>query len=119
MMYVYRILKSLELDVEVPIVLEIHNKGAVDVANSVGGRARHMEVQMQFLCELKEQGLLIVKHISVEDIEEDVFAKNKNKNTAPSSLFLEHIPDPYNCGCGWVHGGQRQRLMFTHYYYVI
>eukprot|EP00956_Cyclotella_meneghiniana_P041644 scaffold233431_cov53-Cyclotella_meneghiniana.AAC.1 len=45
MMYVYRILVSLDLSVELPMVLEIDNKGAVDMANnwSVGGRTRHME----------------------------------------------------------------------------
>jgi hypothetical protein len=39
MMYCYRIITSLGLKVELPMVLEMDNKGAVDLANnySVGG----------------------------------------------------------------------------------
>ncbi len=40
MMYCYRIITSLGLKVELPMVLEMDNKGGVDLANnySVGGR---------------------------------------------------------------------------------
>eukprot|EP00956_Cyclotella_meneghiniana_P019366 scaffold33146_cov63-Cyclotella_meneghiniana.AAC.1 len=76
------------------MVLGIDNKGAVDMANnwSVGGRTRHMEVRMHFLRELKDQGLLIVKHISGVDNETDIFTKN-----TPSSVFLKHIPKFVGC----------------------
>ena len=33
MLYVYRLLESLELEVELPMVLEMDNSGAVDIAN--------------------------------------------------------------------------------------
>eukprot|EP00956_Cyclotella_meneghiniana_P002520 scaffold2883_cov76-Cyclotella_meneghiniana.AAC.3 len=95
MMYVYQILVSLELSVELPMVLEIDNKGAVDMANIwsvLGGRTRHMEVRMHFLHELKDQGLLIVKHIAGKDNEADIFTKN-----TPSSVFLKHIPKFVGC----------------------
>ena len=67
MVYIYCLLKSLELEVKLPMVLEMDNKGAVDLANnwSMGGRTRHMDVYNYFLHELKEQGLLIIKHVSV------------------------------------------------------
>ena len=46
MLYIYRLLESLELEVELPMVLEMDNSGAVDIANSwsVGGRTRHVDV---------------------------------------------------------------------------
>ncbi len=46
MLYIYHSLKSLKLKVELPMVLEMDNSGAVDIANSwsVGGRTRHMDV---------------------------------------------------------------------------
>ena len=46
MLYMYCLLKSLELEVKLPIVLEMDNKGAVDLANnwSIGGRTRHIDV---------------------------------------------------------------------------
>mmetsp|Transcript_22545 Transcript_22545/g.50372 ORF Transcript_22545/g.50372 Transcript_22545/m.50372 type:complete len:111 (-) Transcript_22545:80-412(-) len=57
-----RILNSLGLEVELLMILEIDNKGAVDICNSwtVGGRTIHVEIKMTFLRELKEQGLVKV-----------------------------------------------------------
>jgi hypothetical protein len=48
------------------MVLEMDNKGAVNLANSwsVGGRTRHVDVQMFFLRELKDDGLIVIRHIS-------------------------------------------------------
>ncbi len=68
MMYCYRIITSLGLKVELPMVLEMDNKGAVDLAKnySVGGRTRHVDVKFFFLRELKEQGLLVIKHVPGE-----------------------------------------------------
>ena len=62
MLHIYRLLESLELKVELPMVLEMDNSGAVDIANSwsVGSRMRHVDVRNYFLCELKDQGLLIL-----------------------------------------------------------
>jgi hypothetical protein len=34
MLYIYRLLESLELEVELPMVLEMDNSGAVDIANN-------------------------------------------------------------------------------------
>ena len=51
MLYIYCLLKPLELEVKLPMVLEMDNKGAVDLANnwSVGGRTRHVDVRNYFL----------------------------------------------------------------------
>jgi hypothetical protein len=65
MVYIYRLFTSLGLKVELPMVLEMDNKGAVDLANnwSVGGRTRHMDVRQHYLRELKDEGLLVIKHL--------------------------------------------------------
>jgi len=57
MMYIYRVIKSLDLQVELPMTAEMDNSGARDLANSwsVGGRTRHVYVCMFFLQELKEE----------------------------------------------------------------
>ena len=54
MLYIYRLLRSLELEVKLPMVLEMDNKGAVDLANnwSMGGRTCHVDICNYFLCEL-------------------------------------------------------------------
>ena len=50
---------------ELPILLENDNKGAVDLANnwSLGGQTRHVDVRNHFLWELKDEGLIMVKHV--------------------------------------------------------
>jgi len=76
------------LQVELPMVLEMDNKGAVDLANnwSVGGRTRHVDVRNYFLRELKDEGVLSIKHVSGEDNEADIFTKNTS-----GPVFEKHI----------------------------
>ena len=58
-MYALRVLKSLELQVELPMLLEIYNHGTVDLGNNsiVGGRTHNIETHQQYLCNLKEGGI--------------------------------------------------------------
>ena len=60
------------------MVLEMDNSGAVDIANSwsVGGRMHHVDVRNYFLCKLKDQGLLVIRHIVGESNDADIFTKN-------------------------------------------
>ena len=50
------------LNVKLPMVLEMENQWAVDIANSwrIGGRTRHDDAIHYFLQELKDQGLLVI-----------------------------------------------------------
>ena len=70
------------------MVLEIDNKGAVDLANnwSVGGRTRHVDMSKYFLRELKDEGVLSIKHVSGEDNEADILTKNTS-----GPVFEKHI----------------------------
>jgi hypothetical protein len=73
-----RVLESIGLQVELPMILEVDNKGVVDLANnwSIGGRTRHITVRTNFLRELKEEGLLKVVWIPTERNSSDLFTKN-------------------------------------------
>ena len=64
------------------MILYCDNKGAVDLANnwSVGGRTRHMDVKQNFLRELKENGFILVKWRSGEDMTPDMHTKNVTKS---------------------------------------
>lgn len=88
MLYVANVLESLGLKVQYPMVLELDNKGAVDLANSwsVGGRTRHVDVRMYFLRELKDQGKIVIRHISGEDNDADIFTKNTDR-----AVFNKHV----------------------------
>ena len=71
------------------MVLEMDNGGAVDITPNwrVGGRACHLDVHNNFLHELKDQGLFIIRHIPVDKNDTDNFMKN-----VTSVVFNHHIP---------------------------
>ena len=70
------------------MVLEMDNKGAVDLANnwSVGGRTRHMDVRNYFLRELKDQGIIVIRHVPGDENEADIFTKNTS-----GQVYEKHI----------------------------
>ena len=76
MLYEMRLLESIGLQVEKPMILRIDNKGAVDLANnwSCGGRTRH--VKLNFLRELKEGGIIKTVWFPGWDNPADMFTKN-------------------------------------------
>ena len=88
MLYVYHLLLSLGLKVELQMLLEMDNKGAVDLANnwSVGGCIRHVDVRNFFLRELKDEGLLVIEYVSGNENDVDIFTKN---TSAP--VFNKHV----------------------------
>jgi hypothetical protein len=51
MLYEMRVLQSIGLKVQLPMVLEVDNKGVMDLANnwSVGGCTHHISVLVNFL----------------------------------------------------------------------
>ena len=71
------------------MVLEMDNRGAVELANnwSVGGRTRHIDVKNYFLRELKDQGILVVKHVAGDSNDADIFTKNTT-----TGVFERHLP---------------------------
>ena len=71
------------------MVLEMDNRGAVDLANnwSVGGRTRHIDVKNYFLRELKDQGILVVRYVPGDRNDADIFTKNTT-----TGVFKCHIP---------------------------
>ncbi len=78
MLYVKNVLESMELQVELPMVLEMDNRGAVDLVNSwsIGGRTRHVDVRLYFLHKLKEAGTLVVRWVAGETNDADIHTKN-------------------------------------------
>jgi hypothetical protein len=68
------------LKVKKPMILEIDNKGAVDISHnwSVSGRSRHDSVRQSFLRELNEEEIIDVKWIPTDENSSDLFTKNLN-----------------------------------------
>jgi hypothetical protein len=78
MLFVKDVLESLELKVKLPVILEMDNKGAVNLANnwSSAGRTRHVASLVSFVRELKEQGILLVKWRPSAEMCSDILTKN-------------------------------------------
>ena len=78
MIYQKNALESIGLKVEYPMVLEMNNRGTINLKNSfsVGGHTRHINVKQCFLQELKEAKILVVKWIPGSKNEADIFTKN-------------------------------------------
>eukprot|EP00957_Ditylum_brightwellii_P171337 13043305-Ditylum_brightwellii.AAC.1 len=78
MLYVKRLLESMELQVELPMILEVDNSGAVDLANnwSAGMRTRHMATRVFFLRDLQEAELIKVVWQSGDENPVDLYTKN-------------------------------------------
>ena len=81
-MYVKRLLESIDLRVALPMVLEVENKGAVDLINnfSVIGRTRQLENRQYYLRELKEQGMMVVKWKAGSENSSDLCLVRNSRN---------------------------------------
>lgn len=84
MVFVYHIMRSMGLAVELPMILYADNQGAIGFANnwSVGGRTRHINTKQTYIRELKENGLIKLKHRKGTELIVD----NGTKNTQPSAF---------------------------------
>ena len=71
-------MESMDLQVELSMILEIGNQGAVDLANnlSADGCIRHVDVCQNFLRELREDSILILKWIPCPLNDVDLRTKN-------------------------------------------
>ena len=78
MMYGKRFLESLGLKVKLPMILQMDNKGGVDVFNnwSIAGNTRSVSIRFAYIRELKEAGILSIEWINSEDNHSDIFTKN-------------------------------------------
>jgi hypothetical protein len=78
MLFAWRVLTSMELQVRLPMVIEVDNQGAVDLVNSwtATGCTRHIATRINFLRELKVQGLISFRWVSNVGMSSDIFTKN-------------------------------------------
>jgi hypothetical protein len=88
MCFARSVISSLGLKVQLPMLIEEDNKGAVDLINSwtETGSTRHIATRIIFLRELKEKGVIIVQWISNVGMSSDIFTKNVG-----GSEFYKHL----------------------------
>jgi hypothetical protein len=73
-LFVKNILKSLGFTVELPMIVEVNNKGGKDFIDSwmVGGQMQHIQTKFHLLWELEEQGIITIKWISTDNNTADI-----------------------------------------------
>jgi hypothetical protein len=83
MIYCKKVLESINLKVDLPMIVNTDNQGAVDLINgwSTTGGTKHMDVRIMYLRELKEQGIIKVEWIPTDENEADIFTKSVDVNT--------------------------------------
>ena len=81
MIYGKEFLESLGLQIKLPMVLKMDNKGAVDLFNgwSVSGNTRHISTRICFIRELKEAGILSIVWCPGAENAADLFTKNLDR----------------------------------------
>lgn len=86
--YIHQLIQSIGLKINLPMIIEVDNKGAKDLVNnwSIGGRTHHVGVRLNYLRELKEDGVIQVKWIKSEDNVADILT-----NKLPTPIFKKHI----------------------------
>ena len=89
MFFVRKVLESMGLQVELPMLIECDNKGAVDLVNghSVGGNTKHIAVRILHVRDYKDKGIIKVKWIPTEVNEADISTKNSSR-----VIYEKHAP---------------------------
>ena len=79
MLFVMRVIESMGLKVKKPMILEVDNKGAIDLSHhwSVGGRTRHDGVF---------RAVITLKWIPTDENSADLFTKN-----LAGPAFIKHV----------------------------
>ena len=96
MLFVWRLLTDMGLKVNLPMILESDNQGAINIVNnwSSTGCTRYIDCRLKFLREMKEANVIRVVWRAGENNESDVLTKN-----LPENEFLRHVSN-------WVDDGE-------------
>ncbi len=100
------------------MLLEMDNKGAVDLANnwSVGGQTRHADVQQCFLWELKETKIMDIRWIKGSENDADVFTNYLDgpafekciKTLVEQDVYMKNSATSEQGGCQEVFDGTQK-----------
>ena len=87
MLFGKELIESMGMTVQLPMIIYIDNRGAVDLFNgwSIAGNTRHIATRLSFVRELKDEGIIEIQWVSTNDNEADMFTKNLDGST-----FMKH-----------------------------
>ena len=76
--FVYQVLRSMGMEVKLPIVVRVDNIGAIFIGSnvSVSQRSKHINVRYHFVQEFIHKGFLRIVFAKTKDNDADIFTKN-------------------------------------------
>ena len=82
-LFVWDILKFLEIEVKLPIVVKVENAGAIFLANnkSLSPRTKNIETRHHFVREYVENGILKIVYVISKNNDADIMTKNTDSST--------------------------------------
>lgn len=87
LVFVQNLIKSMGIELTLPIQLHVDNTGAIYLANnySTGQRTKHIDIRAHFVRELIVDGVLKIIFVKTEDNDADIFTKNTSEE-----IHLKH-----------------------------
>ena len=87
LLFIHNLIISMEKNLELPIIMNVDNTGAIYLANNftTGPRTKHIDIRAHFVRELIINGILKVVFVKSEDNATDIFTKNVSED-----LFVKH-----------------------------
>ena len=76
--FVYQILKSMEIEIDLPIVVRVDNVGAIYMTENTttSSRTKHVDTRYHFVREFIDDNFLKIVFVRSEDNDADIFTKN-------------------------------------------
>ena len=76
--FIVQLLQTMNIEVELPITVYLDNVGATWLSNNrtTSDRTKHIDIRTSFVKEYQEDGKIIIKFVTSEDNEADIFTKN-------------------------------------------
>ena len=76
--FVYQVMKSMGIELKLPIVIRVDNIGAIFMSENVAisNRTKHVDVRYHFVREFVQDGFIKVIFVKSEENDADLFNKN-------------------------------------------
>ena len=76
--FVYQLLQSIGIDIELPITVKVDNIGAIFMSEntSTSGRMKHVDVRYRYVNEMVMDRFLKIKFVKTKENVADIFMKN-------------------------------------------
>ena len=77
-MYARNILRSVGIQIGLPVVVNVDNMGAIYIANNTGSsiRTKHIDINWHYIKEHAKNGVVLIRFIGTDDQDGDIMTKN-------------------------------------------